>query len=194
MSIVLVFSFLIMASLRAAGHEYSRHPEKGVFFILGRQKMKIIKRLKAAELLLERYKFSKPTISVEERTAILIDCVAVLIGEYEIHRKYAALILIKYLLPVDIVKTILNDERIYPFDRNDPRVRKWIKAVTSQGYCEKCGATEQLEAHHIIKWADYPKGRIDINNGMCLCHNCHTEQHEGDQSYHMMKAKCGEKM
>lgn len=157
--------------------------------IINSQKTETLKRLKAAELLLERYKFNSPTISEEEKTAILIDSVAVLLGEYDIERKYAALLLLKALLPSDIVDEILNDERIYPFDRNDPRVRKWTIAVTSKGYCEKCGAKEHLEAHHIIKWADYPKGRIDINNGMCLCHDCHTEQHRNDQSYYMMKAK-----
>ena len=119
--------------------------------ILNSQKNETLKRLKAAELLLERYKFNKPTMSEEEKAAVLIDSVAVLIGEYEIERKYAALLLIKNLLPADIVDSILNDERIYPFERNDQRVRKWTKAVIKQGYCEKCGATEQLEAHHIIK-------------------------------------------
>ena len=162
---------------------------KHIESILNSQKNETLKRLKAAELLLERYKFNKPTMSEEEKAAVLIDSVAVLIGEYEIERKYAALLLIKNLLPADIVDSILNDERIYPFERNDQRVRKWTEAVIKQGYCEKCGTTEQLEAHHIIKWADYPKGRIDVNNGMCLCHNCHTEQHVNDQSYYMMKAK-----
>ena len=66
--------------------------------ILNSQKNETLKRLKAAELLLERYKFNKPTMSEEEKAAVLIDSVAVLIGEYEIERKYAALLLIKYLL------------------------------------------------------------------------------------------------
>lgn len=157
--------------------------------IINSQKSETMKRLKAAELLLERYKFNKPNISEREKTAILLDSIIVLLGEYEIERKYAALLLLKALLPSDIVAEILNDERIYPFDRTDPRVREWTKAVTSKGCCEKCGATEHLEAHHIIKWADYPKGRIDINNGMCLCHDCHTEQHRNDKSYFMMAAK-----
>ena len=157
--------------------------------IINSQKNETMKRLKAAELLLERYKFNKPNISEREKTAILLDSITVLLGEYEIERKYAALLLLKALLPSDIVAEILSDERIYPFDRTDPRVREWTKAVTSKGCCEKCGATEHLEAHHIIKWADYPKGRIDINNGMCLCHDCHTEQHRNDQSYFMMAAK-----
>lgn len=124
-----------------------------------------------------------------EKTEIIIDAVAVLLGDYEINRKYAAILLLKALLPHKVVKEILEDDGIYPFDRNDPRVRTWKKEVLSKGMCENCGSKENLEAHHILKWADYPKGRIDVNNGMCLCHRCHTEEHTEDPSYWMMKAK-----
>lgn len=124
-----------------------------------------------------------------EKTEIIIDAIAVLIGDYEINRKYAAILLLKAFLPRDIVKSILEDDGVYPFERTDPRVRKWTMEVVSKGKCEYCGASENLEAHHIIKWADYPKGRIDVNNGMCLCHKCHTNEHKDDQSYWMMKAK-----
>ena len=86
-------------------------------------------------------------------------------------------------------KMILEDPDLYPFSRNDSRVRTWTKQIVSKGKCEKCGATENLEAHHIIKWADYPKGRVDLENGMCLCRKCHTEEHKNDQSYFMMKSK-----
>ena len=124
-----------------------------------------------------------------ERTEIVINAITVLIGDYDINRKYAAILLLKALLPSEVVKNILEDDGIYPFDRNDPRVRSWTKKVLLRGECEHCGSKENLEAHHIIKWADYPKGRIDENNGMCLCHKCHTEEHKDDQSYWMMKAK-----
>ena len=33
------------------------------------------------------------------------------------------------------------------------------------------------------------KGRVDLENGMCLCRKCHTEEHKNDQSYFMMKSK-----
>ena len=124
-----------------------------------------------------------------EKIEIIIDAVAVLMGDYSINRKYAAILLLKALLPAKIAKDILNDDGIYPLNRDDPRVRLWVKKVVAKGKCESCGSTENLEAHHIIKWSDYPKGRIDINNGMCLCHKCHTEEHKDDRSYWMMKAK-----
>ena len=123
----------------------------------------------------------------EDVRAVIIDAIAVLIGDYEIGRKQAAVLLLKALLRDRFLKFLLNYEDIYPFDRNDPRVREWTKEVVSKGECEMCGSKEYLEAHHIIKWADYPQGRIDIKNGMCLCHNCHTEEHKYDQSYNPCK-------
>lgn len=123
---------------------------------------------------------------------LIIDCVAVLIGDYDINRKYASTIILKMLLPKEMYKSIVEDDSVGVFDRNDSRVRTWTKQVVSKGKCEICGSKENLEAHHIIKWADYPKGRIDVNNGMCLCHFCHTEEHKCDPSYFMMKAKGGD--
>ncbi len=129
----------------------------------------------------------------KEKTEIIIEAIAVLIGDYCIIRKRAAMLLLKALLPHKILHDILNEDGIYPFDRNDPRVRKWTKVVLGRGKCERCGATKHLEAHHIIKWADYPKGRADTNNGECLCHECHTEEHIDDPSYYMMKAGRGKR-
>ena len=128
--------------------------------------------------------------SKEEQRELVIDAIAVLLGDYEITRKYAAILILKALLPRRVWKAVLADDNVYPFDRGDGRVRSWTNRVLARGRCEVCGATEHLEAHHIIKWADYPKGRADLKNGECLCHRCHTERHVGDQSYKMMKAKC----
>jgi hypothetical protein len=127
--------------------------------------------------------------SSKDKASICIDAVAILIGDYPILQKKAALLLLKALLPDSVVKSILTEDEVYPFDRNDPRVKEWTRQVLLRGKCAVCGATEHLEAHHIIKWADYPKGRIDINNGECLCHECHTKAHCGENVYHMMASK-----
>ena len=122
---------------------------------------------------------------------LIIECVAVLIGDYSVIRKKAALLLLKHYLPHDFLEFLLEDEELYPFERNDKRVREWKKKVLEKGRCERCGTTENLEAHHYIRWADFPQGRIDVENGECLCHRCHTEEHKDERSYNMMKAKCG---
>ena len=125
----------------------------------------------------------------QEQRDLVIDAIAVLLGDYEINRKYAATIILKVFLPEDIRKAILSDDDIHPFKRSDPRVIKWTKEILKNGCCERCGATKELEAHHIVKWADYPQGRADLKNGQCLCHRCHTNEHRFDSCYYMMKAK-----
>lgn len=120
---------------------------------------------------------------------IVLDSIAVLIGDYSTVRKQAALLLLKHYLPHDFLKFLLDDPDLYPYDRNDPRVRTWTKEVLKQGHCELCGSMTDLEAHHKLKWADYPAGRIDLKNGQCLCHRCHTREHQFDPCYPLMKAK-----
>lgn len=132
-------------------------------------------------------------ITDREKALLVIDCVAVLIGDYGYIQKKAALLLLKAFLPHNVLQSILEDDGVYPFSRNDARVKKWTKEVVGRGKCEICGATENLEAHHMMKWSEYPKGRIDPRNGQCLCHECHTNEHIDDSSYHMMKAKCSKR-
>jgi hypothetical protein len=120
---------------------------------------------------------------------IIIDALAVVIGDYEVLRKKAALLLLKYLLRKDFYEALMNDYDLYPYDRNDKRVAAWKREVLKNKKCEQCGSEEKLEAHHIIGWAEFPRGRIDVKNGMCLCHGCHTDAHYGERSYSMMKAK-----
>ena len=127
--------------------------------------------------------------SNQEKAEIIIEATAVLLGDYNIYRKKAATLLLKAFLPHEIMRDILSCDGVYPFSRNDPRVRVWAKEVLKRGKCEECGSTKHLEAHHIIKWADYPMGRIDTKNGECLCHKCHTKAHIDDESYYMMASK-----
>lgn len=126
---------------------------------------------------------------VDNPIQLIIEAIAVLMGDYDINRKWAANIILKILLRDDFKRFLLEDASLYPTSRDDGRVRAWKKAIISKGQCEMCGSKERLEAHHIIHWADYPQGRFAANNGRCLCHDCHTNEHYGDQSYYMMKAK-----
>lgn len=53
---------------------------------------------------------------------------------------------------------------------------KWRKAIyerdeyTCQN-CKKVGG--KLQAHHIKSWKQYPELRLEINNGITLCEECH---------------------
>lgn len=63
--------------------------------------------------------------------------------------------------------------------RNDKEVMAWRKGVVkSFGYrCNRCGSEDNLQAHHILPWAEYPEARTDIDNGVCLCGDCHSFEH-----------------
>lgn len=120
---------------------------------------------------------------------IIIYALAILMGDYDITRKRASILLLRALIKKEFLQFILDNPILYPSKRSDYRVLRWAKKIKSKGYCEKCGSKEKLEAHHILEWSEYPQGRIDIKNGMCLCLNCHTREHKFDKSYFMMKAK-----
>ncbi|MFR7638714.1 MAG: HNH endonuclease [Allobaculum sp.] len=37
--------------------------------------------------------------------------------------------------------------------------------------CQHCGATDNLQVHHISHWSDDPVNRINPDNGILLCKN-----------------------
>lgn len=44
--------------------------------------------------------------------------------------------------------------------------------------CQECGTHKNPQAHHIKAWADAPHLRLDRNNGITLCRECHAAQHD----------------
>jgi hypothetical protein len=51
--------------------------------------------------------------------------------------------------------------------------RKWSAIVRAKGYCEWCGKTQYLNAHHYIGRRNR-NVRWYVPNGVCLCAGCHT--------------------
>ena len=120
---------------------------------------------------------------------LIIDSIAVMLGDYHIERKRAANLILKVFLKRGFRKQLFEDKELYPYERSDFRVRAWRENVLAKGKCEICGKTENLEAHHILHWADYPMGRIDIKNGMCLCVECHAKEHVGEACEPLFRSK-----
>ncbi len=57
----------------------------------------------------------------------------------------------------------------------------WVRDVYERdGYtCQICGDSKggNLNAHHIFNYADYEEYRLDVNNGVTLCVDCHKLFH-----------------
>lgn len=64
-------------------------------------------------------------------------------------------------------------------DRETERYKIWRRKVLLRDgmRCTKCGSRKRLHAHHIRQWADYPKLRYVISNGVTLCDACHKKRH-----------------
>ena len=73
---------------------------------------------------------------------------------------------------------LTDEEREH--DRNCPENREWVKAVFDRdGHtCQKCLVRGgELEAHHILPYALFPKYRVNVENGITLCKGCHKRYH-----------------
>lgn len=64
--------------------------------------------------------------------------------------------------------------------RQSSQMKQWRNDVFERDEytCEFCGQKGGiLHAHHIYSFAKYPKLRLDIDNGMTLCKECHNKEH-----------------
>lgn len=107
-------------------------------------------------------------------------CLKIYKGNYSMEQQYASSILLKMLLKEEYTEVMNQVKEELGFkinDRNDAKVISWKKKVKKIGKCEICGLKDNLVAHHIIPWEYSVKGRTDVNNGMCLCNNCHKMIH-----------------
>lgn len=56
--------------------------------------------------------------------------------------------------------------------------RKTIQAIIKERKkCEECGATDNLQGHHVKSHAVFLPGRADPDNIMVLCVVCHAKKH-----------------
>jgi hypothetical protein len=62
----------------------------------------------------------------------------------------------------------------------DGKYREWSKAVKDRDLwkcrIENKDCCGKLEAHHILRWKDYPELRYEVNNGITLCHFHHPRK------------------
>jgi len=72
--------------------------------------------------------------------------------------------------------------------RTSAELRNWRREVFKRDdyTCQYCheksekGHSIILNAHHIKSWADFPKERYNLENGIALCYDCHKYVHRID--------------
>lgn len=70
-----------------------------------------------------------------------------------------------------------EDERL----RGSLEYAQWRTAVfiKDDRTCQCCGSREHINAHHIYGFANHKDKRLDLNNGITLCENCHNSACHG---------------
>lgn len=60
------------------------------------------------------------------------------------------------------------------------------------GYCLRCGKSDNLQAHHIVRRSRSTVLRWDLRNLMCLCRGCHFWWHNSATKFDMdeLCARC----
>lgn len=75
----------------------------------------------------------------------------------------------------------LTDEERLELGRYEEGYKAWrLKVFRKYGFsCDVCKSTEpgKLNAHHLDSYRDHPKLRTKVENGVCLCEDCHTNFH-----------------
>lgn len=73
-------------------------------------------------------------------------------------------------------------ESVYNADRvkrggGDTLWAKRVKALALHA-CNICGSSEHLHAHHLQGFDKNPENRLEDDNGVCLCADCHIDFHK----------------
>lgn len=65
------------------------------------------------------------------------------------------------------------------FRKENNQLQKWRLLVFKRDNftCQHCGVNQELHAHHVKPFAAYPDLRLDVNNGLTLCIDCHGKVH-----------------
>jgi len=66
--------------------------------------------------------------------------------------------------------------------RNNNRFHRWSLEIKIRDNftCYICEQRKdgQLESHHLYPWASYKELRYDLDNGVCMCKDCHKKFHK----------------
>jgi hypothetical protein len=81
----------------------------------------------------------------------------------------------------DITKTDLsygNDEQINTLT---PEYKQWRRTCLDRDNhkCVVCGDKTYIQVHHLLRRSEWPELALNVDNGITLCHYCHSGLHSG---------------
>ncbi len=75
--------------------------------------------------------------------------------------------------------------------RKTREYRIWrVRCIRRDKKCFICCSRKHLQVHHIKNGNHHPKYRFEVNNGVTLCRNCHTNFHTNFKK--SFRVKCNE--
>lgn len=93
----------------------------------------------------------------------------------------------------------LTDDEREKIRYTDPEYREWINRVKQDANytCDCCGKRGgELHSHHLYSYSKHKDLRTDIDNGVCLCVDCHRKFHSEfgydntEEQYKKFKKEC----
>lgn len=118
----------------------------------------------------------------------IVDALAT-IGSWDTspEQKMASKLLLRYVFPKKFVNDMIEEYAVVT-DRESFMVRRWRQKVLKRdnNICQHCGSTENLCAHHISYWSNDPINRVNVDNGITLCQECHAKEHLGEPVYYLI--------
>ena len=76
--------------------------------------------------------------------------------------------------------------------RKTREYRVWrVKVIRRDKRCVVCGSIKDRQAHHLNSGSYFPDERYDVDNGVCLCKECHINFHNNFKNNY--KEKCTKK-
>jgi len=118
-------------------------------------------------------------LSKKEQRDLLEECIEVAcMSEIDKDRKRAARVMMELICGKQNANNMLEGRAVVT-NRGDALVRRWRnKVIDRDMFCQNCGDNKNLHAHHISRWIDDPVNRINVENGITLCADCHVKLHE----------------
>ena len=72
--------------------------------------------------------------------------------------------------------------------RRSREYRVWRASVVRKGkVCHICKSSRRRQAHHIKNGSHHPESRYDVDNGVVLCRDCHSQLHNNYKHSYRMK-------